>query len=204
MLCPDLTSQSRPAHNTAPVQPFMCTPFAAHPPRTHTQKPVLVHSPWRFADARSSRERMLMSENPHHPDACPRCIEHDMHAPGMQTGCQPVWGSRTDGVEAAGGSEGAITLEGDGVDGAAVALLLQQARPRLHIPQPPRLVVAGRAQVLPHGVHSHAAQPVRVAHECAQLLACSPAATQVRSQTTSHALHLHCTLVHCGKGLWSI
>lgn len=36
-------------------------------------------------------------------------------------------------------------LEGQGVHRPAVALLLQQALPRLHVPQPPRLVIAGGA-----------------------------------------------------------
>jgi hypothetical protein len=61
----------------------------------------------------------------------------------MQRGGFPGSHSLTYCVQARRRCQRAVWMEADCVDGPAVPLLLQQARPRLHVPQPPGHVITG-------------------------------------------------------------
>jgi len=66
---------------------------------------------------------------------------------------------RTDRVQAAGRGEAAVRVERERIHLAAVAHLLQQARARLRIPEPPGAVEAGAAHVRA-GLRARARQPL--------------------------------------------
>ena len=84
-----------------------------------------------------------------------------MEAAAYASGVLDAGFERTNGVEAAGGCQGAVALERQRVHAPAVALLLQQAAAGLHVPQPPRAVVARRAQVPGARQRQRSCTPVR-------------------------------------------
>ncbi len=89
----------------------------------------------------------------------------------------------TYGIKAARGCQRSIRMEGNSIHRPAVALLLQQASARLHIPQPPGLIKAGGAHMAAQGVEGHPPQPLCVPLSADDTVGCS----QQHKAACSHA-----------------